>query len=250
MKKILLACVCLSWALPGIAQLQKSHHYAVLPTHNITTLEANPSVTVIDDAGGISSSQLTFKMYRLIDPSWNWGIEMPLARYESPEKSVSGLGDAAINATWFHPETKDEIGYGAKLEFFVPTATDKRLGSGQLQASPSVFAVWTNGNGWYAAIGYKHYASVVGDHARDDINHGRIRGNISYLSDAKWWVQTNWYYYQNFRHSGEMEFIPELELGTLVNQGTAFYINGQTHAGGNWKTEDWKLGVGFKVLYL
>ncbi|MBR4591665.1 MAG: hypothetical protein IKO35_00455 [Elusimicrobiaceae bacterium] len=237
-------------ALPSWGQLQRACQYGVIPTDNITMVEVNPSLTVIDDSVGISNSQLTFKTYRVINAHYNWGIEVPLARYESPAKSVSGLGDTAVSISWVRPESKDRLGMGAKMEFFIPTATDKRLGSGQLQASPSVFAVWTNGNGWYVAGAYKHYLSVIGDRAREDINYGRFRFNISYLSERKWWVQTNLYYYQNFHESGKMELVPEIELGTLVNEGTAFYINGGTHAAGNWHSKDWNVGVGFKILYL
>ena len=250
MRKFSIAVLGLLVTLPGWGQLQKLCRYGVMPTDNITSVEVNPSLTAVDDSGGVSATQMTFKMYKVINPNWNWGVEVPLARFESPEKSVNGLGDVLLSATWVKPESADGLGYGAKMEFITPTATDKRLGSGKLQASPALFAVWTNGSGWYVAAAYKHYASVLGDNSRDDINYGRIRGNISYLSENKWWVQTNWYYYQNFHESGKMEFVPELELGTLVNEGTAFYINGSTHAAGNWHSKDWSVGVGFKVLYL
>ena len=237
-------------ALPGFGQIQREYQYDVVPTENITSLEVNPSVTVVDNRGGISTSQLMFKGYRVINEHYNWGVEVPLARYESPDKSVNGLGDTAVNATWVVPGINEHLGMGAKMEFFVPTATHKQLGSGKLQASPSAFVVWKFDNGIYVAGGYKHYVSLLGDNAREDISYGRFRLNISYLSNDKWWIQTNAYYYQDFRHSGRTEFVPEVELGTLVSQGTAFFINGTTHGGGNWKSRDWGLGVGFKVLYL
>ena len=242
--------ICLLLSLPACGQLQHIRPYGVLPTENITTIEVNPSLTTLEDSEGISTSQLTFKTYRVINESYNWGVEVPMSRYESSQKSVNGLGDTSLNATWMIPVGKNRLSYGSKLEFFIPTATDKLLGSGKLQVSPSVFAVWRLDNGMYVSGGYKHYVSVLGDGAREDINCGRFRINISYLSPYKWWIQTNWYYYQDYQHDGKMEFIPELELGTLVNEGTAFYINGSTHAGGNWHSKDWSLGVGFKVLYL
>ena len=230
------------------------------PTQNhqswINTLHGGMQATLLDEVCGwvvfkkLNTSGVTAKMYKVIDPNWNWGVEVPLSRYESPEKSVSGVGDSALNVTWMLPESANRLSYGAKLEFFVPTATDKRLGSGALQASPSVFAVWRLDSGVYIAGGYKQYTSVLKDGAREYINYGRFRLNISYLSPDKWWVQTNWYYYQDYYNDGKMEFIPELELGTLVNEGTAFYINGSTHASGNWHSKDWSLGVGFKLLYL
>ena len=249
-RKYLALGVLLWFCLPANAQIQRSYHYGVIPTENITTFEVNPSTTVIDDAGGVSSSQLTLKTYRVISERFNWGIEIPLSRYESPDKSVSGLGDALFSVSWLVPENARLLGYGFKMEIFVPTATDKLLGTGQLQLSPSAFILFSLPGNLYAAAGYKHYQSVVGDPARDDINYGRLRLNVGYTSPSQWWALVNLYYYMDYERGGQAEFIPELEVGTLVNEGTAFYINGSTHAAGNWNTKDWSLGVGFKLLYL
>ena len=243
-------CIFLGSTLPGWGQIQNLDEYDVLPTANVTMLEINPSLTAVDDSGGVSSAQLMIKTYHTINPHYNWGVEVPLARFESPAKSVNGLGDVLANATWVIPPENHPYGYGAKMEFFLPTATDKRLGTGQLQASPSVFFFWVFNSGIYVAGGYKHYVSLVGEHNRADINAGRFRLNVSYLNAHNWWIQTNWYYHQDFEHKGKMEFVPEVEVGTLVNKGTALYVNGSTHAGGNMRSKDWTLGVGFKILYL
>lgn len=250
MRKYLALGVLLWFCAPANAQIQRSYHYGVVPTENITTFEVNPSTTVIDDSGGVSSSQLTLKTYRVISERFNWGVEVPLSRYESPDKSVSGLGDALLSVSWLIPEGDRLLGYGFKMEVFVPTATDRLLGAGQLQLSPSAFILFSLPGNLYAAAGYKHYQSVVGDHARDDINYGRLRLNVGYTSPSQWWALVNLYYYMDYERGGRAEFIPELEVGTLVNEGTAFYINGSTHAAGNWNTKDWSLGVGFKLLYL
>lgn len=244
----LLLCLCV---LPANAQLQRKYDYGVMPTENITSLEINPVLNVLDDSAGISSSQLILKNYHVIDNAWNWGVEVPLARYESPEKSVSGLGDGLVALSWMHPESLNGgLGYGARMEGILPTATDKLLGSGQFQVSPSAFVLWSWNSGIYVAAGYKHYVSVIGDHAREDINLGRFRLNVSYLSNTKWWVQTNVYYYQDFKNSGKMEVVPEAEIGTLVTVGTAIFVNASTHAAGNAHSKDWSVGVGFRVLYL
>ena len=250
MRKYLALGVLLWFCAPANAQIQRSYHYGVVPTENIPTFEVNPSTTVIDDSGGVSSSQLTLKTYRVISERFNWGVEVPLSRYESPDKSVSGLGDALFSVSWLIPEGDRLLGYGFKMEVFVPTATDRLLGAGQLQLSPSAFILFSLPGNLYAAAGYKHYQSVVGDHARDDINYGRLRLNVGYTSPSQWWALVNLYYYMDYERGGRAEFIPELEVGTLVNEGTAFYINGSTHAAGNWNTKDWSLGVGFKLLYL
>jgi len=249
-KKCLALGLLIGLCAPAWAQIQRAYHYGVVPTENITTFEVNPSTTVIDDSAGVSSSQMTLKAYRVISERFNWGVEVPLSRYESPEKSVNGLGDTLASFSWLVPEQDRLVGFGFKMEFFLPTATDKLLGAGKLQASPSAFVLFPLPGDVYAAVGYKHYRSVAGDHARDDINYGRLRLNVGYTSPSQWWVLTNLYYYMDYENAGQAEFIPELEVGTLVSDGTALYVNASTHAAGNWHSKDWSFGVGFKLLYL
>ncbi|MBP5430093.1 MAG: transporter [Elusimicrobiaceae bacterium] len=251
MKKWMLLAIILGMMLPAQAQLQRKYQYGVEPTDNITSLEFNPTFTAIDDSAGISTTGVTTKMYRVINPNWNWGLELPLTRFESPEKSVNGLGDLTVAVNWMRPESiQGGFGYGAHMEMIVPTATDKRLGAGQVQVGPSVFALYSWESGIFTAVGYKQMISLFGDHARDDINMGRFRYNLSYLSDNKWWFQANLYYYHDFTRSGKMELVPEFEIGTLVNEGTALYANVGTHAAGNMHSKDWSVSVGFKILYL
>ena len=251
MKKWILAAVLMGVMFPVHAQLQRKYHYGVEPTENITSLEINPTFTAIDDSAGVSTSGVTAKMYKVIDPNWNWGVEVPLTRFESPEKSVSGLGDITLAVNWMRPESiQGGFGYGAHMELVAPSASDKLLGTGKLQAGPSVFALYSWQSGIFTAVGYKHLFSLFGDHARDDISLGRFRYNLSYLSEDKWWVQANLYYYQDFENSGQMEFVPELEIGTLINDGTAMYVNSGTHAAGNMHSKDWNVSIGFRILYL
>jgi len=105
MRKYVLGMMLVFCALPLTAQLQRKYDYGVMPTENITSFEVNPVLNVLDDSAGISSTQLTAKMYHVINNAWNWGIELPLVRYESPEKSVSGLGDVMTALNWMHPES-------------------------------------------------------------------------------------------------------------------------------------------------
>lgn len=251
MKKWILAAVLAGVLLPAQAQLQRKYEYGVEPTENITSLEINPNFTAIDDRAGISTSGVTAKMYNVINPNWNWGIEVPLTRFESPAESETGLGDITLALNWMKPESiQGGFGYGAHMEMVAPTATDKLLGTGKVQIGPAAFALYSWDNGIFTAIGYKQMISLFGDHARDSIDMGRLRYNISYLSDDKWWVQANLYYYHDFTSSNQMEVVPELEVGTLVNDGTALYVNAGTHAAGNMKSKDWNVSIGFRILYL
>ena len=222
MKKWILLTVLAGILLPAQAQLQRKYEYGVEPTDNVTSLEINPTFTAIDDRAGISTSGVTTKMYKVIDPNWNVGVEVPLSRFESPAKSETGLGDITLAVNWMRPESiQGGFGYGAHMEMIVPTATDRLLGAGKLQIGPAAFVLYSWPSGIFTAFGYKQLWSLAGPHDREDINMGRFRYNLSYLSENKWWAQLNLYYYHNYRTSGQMEFVPEVEVGTLVNEGTA-----------------------------
>ena len=86
MKKWLFGSILCVACATAQAQIQKTYYYGVIPTVNITTFEVNPTLTVVDDSAGISMSGVTLKTYRVLSEELNWGVEVPLARYESPEK--------------------------------------------------------------------------------------------------------------------------------------------------------------------
>ena len=248
-KPMLAVLAAVLWAGPVFAQLQDTWHFGVKPTENITTLEVNPTLTVIDNKEGVSTSGLTLKSYRVINESFNWGAEVPLLRFETPEHSVNGIGDISLSATGVR-KLHSGIDVGAKLETMLPTATKDALGTGKWVVSPSVFAVINLPYQFYIHGEYKHYVSLAGDGGRSTVNYGRPRLTVGYTSPAQWYVLTTLYYYVDFENDLQHEFAPEAEIGTLVNEGTAFYANVSTHAGGNWKQKDWGVSIGFKLLYL
>lgn len=243
-RKLFLLLISLLAGMPAFAQIQTTC-YGVKPTENITTFEVNPSLTAVDDKGSESVSSVSFKTYRVINPQFNWGVEVPFSRYESPEESKNGLGDVLLSATAFHPDNQT-IGIGAKLETVLPTASSRLLGSGKVVVSPSVFTVIELPNQFYVAAEYKHYLSIGG---RTSVNYMRPRLTLGYTSVRQWYALTNLYYYVDLKNS-RTAFVPEVEVGTLINDGTMFYLNMAKQEAGGWKQKDWSVSIGFKLLYL
>ena len=239
---------CVACALPASAQIQKFCIPGVAPTRNVTSLELSPSTSIIDNKGGVSSSSLTAKMYYAFTPDYNIGIEVPVSRFETPGSSVNGLGDIFLAAEAVH--SVHYIDWGVKLETTLPTATDDSLGTGKWVLMPSVFALVPINENFFVSFGYKQYSSVAGDGGRSSVNYARFRSLISYMADAQWWVTFDPQYYMDYEHSGQAELVWESEFGVMVNPGTAMYIKPGAHLGGNWKTRDWTLSMGFKILYL
>ena len=61
MQKWIVLVFLLLAEIPLCAQIQRTYHYGVVPTENITTFEVNPSITVVDNSGGVSLNKLTIK---------------------------------------------------------------------------------------------------------------------------------------------------------------------------------------------
>ena len=247
-KYILLWVFCLCAAPLVQAQIQQIRD--VRPDDKVTSLELNPSMDVLDDSASVSLSKITMKGYYKFAPNLTAGVEVPLARFESPAESKNGLGDITLSLTMGRYNEGQPWSYGAVLESIVPTATSDELGAGKVQLNPSVYGVFQPAENWFFALGYKQYWSVAGDGGRDNINYARIRGAIAYLSDTNWWVLLDPRYYIDYDNKGYAKFQPEFEVGTMINEGTAVYLRGGGKVSGNMPGADWTVSIGFKVLYL
>ncbi len=249
-KTIITAAMLICMTQVSFAQLQKNYIiHDVVPTENVTSLEFNPSLEVLENSGGTSVSKMTFKTGFVLNKHLNIGLEVPLARYESADKSKNGLGDVslALTATQY---VYGAWSFGTTFEFVFPTATDDLLGTGKLQFSPSIYAVYMPQSNFFFAAGYKQYWSTIGDGHRADIDKGRFRAIVGYLSDNQWWVMIDPRYTIDYENSARANFTPEVEIGTMINPGASVYLRGGGKVGGNLPASDWTVSIGFKVLHL
>ena len=249
LKKYVMPVVMSLLAVP-FAHAQFQQIRDVLPNDRVTSLELSPSLDVIDDSGSVSLSKMTMKGYYRFAPAMTLGLEVPLARFESPAQSKDGLGDITMSLSLGRYNEGQTWSYGAVLESLLPTATSDELGSGKVQLNPSVYGVFMPTPNWFFALGYKQHWSIAGDGGRDDINNGRIRGAVAYLSDSNWWVILDPRYYIDYDNASHAKFQPEAEIGTMINHGTAVYLRGGGKVSGNMAGPDWTVSAGFKVLYL
>ncbi|MBQ7909034.1 MAG: transporter [Elusimicrobiaceae bacterium] len=249
LKKIIFCAAFMAFfPVLSFAHLQRFYVPGLAPTQNVTSLELTPATTVIDESESLSADTLTAKAYYAFSPNYNMGIELPFSRWQSAQDSIKGLGDISLSAQAV--QTGNKIDFGFKMETILPTATDDVLGTGKWQISPSFFAVYPVNKSFFAALGYKHYYSLTGEHNRDDINYGRIRLLLTYMDPDLWWLTIDPQYYIDYKNTGKAELFLETELGVMVNQGTSLYIKPGFHLGGNWQSKDWSLNIGFKILYL
>lgn len=217
----------------------------VRPTDKISSLELNPSLTTIDDSGGISSSAFTAKYYYSFDQSYSIGVEVPVARFESPEKSTTGLGDILLSTSYTKPTKIANLDVG--LDISIPTATDDLLGSSKLALNPFAVIEFSLSDNIFFATGYKHYASVTKEHSQEHTNMGRIRNMIGFTSNLNWWAIADTQYYMDYKNSKD-EFYLEVELGAMLYNEISMYIKPGWRLGGNMQSKDWSLSFGVKLL--
>lgn len=247
-KYILLLFVCMGGVSLVQAQIQQIRD--VRPNDTVTSLEFTPSMDVLDDSRSTSLSKMTAKGYYHFAPNLTAGLELPFARFESPVKNKNGLGDITVSLSMGQYNLGQKWAFGAGIENIIPTATADELGSGKFQLNPSIYGVYSPNRNWFLALGYKQYWSIMGNGNRDDINQARIRGVLAYLSDTNWWVLLDPRYYIDYNNTGVAKFQPEIEVGTMINVGTALYLRSGGKMGGNMPGEDWTISMGFRVLYL
>lgn len=252
MKNKLLSVLFAMLVLPVLvsAKLPIEDHdvRGVKPTDNISSLEFNPALTVLDDGQGTSISNMTVKYYYSFGDMFSVGTEVPFARFESPNDSVNGLGDVLLSASGIKKFGK--FAMGAVTEFTVPTATKDELGIGKLQFSPSLYGYYEIMPQVFISAGYKHYVSLMGDSSRENINAGRIRSVIAFLSKQNWWLLADNQYYIDYHNDNANEYILEIEAGIMLYDEMSMYIKPGWHMGGNRNTKDWSLSFGVKLLSL
>lgn len=215
---------------------------------SVSTLEFNPSVTVIDDKAGTSISGMTAKYYQSFNNMFSLGVELPFKRFESPNNSANAIGDILLSASAL--KRFDNLAFGTTWELTVPTATKDVLGIGLWQISPSVFMQYEIVPQVFLAAGYKHYASFAGPSSREDINMGRIRGVVAFLSKHNWWILADPQLYIDYKNNNANEFILEIETGIMLYDEVSIYIKPGWHIAGNRNTMDWSLNFGVKLLDL
>lgn len=216
----------------------------VKPSDNLTTFEINPSINVINDKGGVSLSQITAKYYYSFANHYSLGVELPFSRFEQPNNSVNGLGDLLLSIGYKSGE--GFLSFGSVWEFTLPSATQDELSLNKVQISPSLFGVVTFSNNVFMALGYKHYATIAGPSDAPDVNMGRVRGMVAYKDNKNWYVVFEPQYYINYKNAHQMEFICELEIGTMLRENVLTYIKTGKHVSGNMDSKDWTVSLGMK----
>ena len=245
-----LSCVLLTAPAMGLAQGVPADTGAkvrgVNPADNVTKIEILPKLTILDDAGGTSITNLTFKYDRAIKGRYGINVELPVGRFESPSGADNGLGDLFVRGR----AQKSWGGWTgiAALEASVPTASANTLGTGQWQLNPVLVGVRAFSPQVFTALVAKHFFSVAGDEARDDIRQGLYRVLIAQASPKGWWLLLDPQLYVDYNRDARSSLIVEVEAGTMAGGTTGIWIRGGGMVAGGWDRQQWGVSGGVRFI--
>ncbi len=218
----------------------------VNPADNLTKFELLPKLTVLDDAGGVSTSTFTLKFDRAIHGRYGINVELPLARFEGFGTGRNGIGDLNVRAR-AQARTGSWVWIGG-FETVWPVASDDVLGTGKVQVNPTAVGVYAFSKSVFAAGVAKQYISVAGDEDRADISQGQYRMLAAYSTSKGAWFLLDpqlWVDYENDRRS---EFAIEVESGKMLSGTVGAWLRGGGHVSGSWERQQWSVGGGIRFI--
>ena len=125
-------------------------------------------------------------------------VDIPLVVAHRPDGTSAGLGDIYAQAL-FVPHLTKGFAFAAGSGIFLPTATNRRLGTGKLTIAPAVVPVWFIPKRGFFFVKVQDYFSVAGAGSRPDLHYMTITPLLVWRIKGKpYWTQfdaetqTNW----------------------------------------------------------
>ena len=125
-------------------------------------------------------------------------FDLPFVIAHRISGTTAGLGDIYAQALLL-PYRKGKFVFAAGSGIFLPTASDRRLGTGKLTIAPAAAPVWFVPKRGFFLIKGQDYFSVAGAHDRLDLHYMTITPLLIWrLRGKPFWVQldgetnTNW----------------------------------------------------------
>lgn len=218
----------------------------VNPADNLTKFELLPKYAVLDEDRDTSIFTTTLKFDRAIQGIYGVNMELPVGRFDSPDRDDAGVGDLNLRGrVQFRAEPWTFI---TGLETVLPVASEDTLGSGKYQLNPVAVAVYPFSANTFAALAAKHLFSVAGDSDRADIVQGQYRLILAHTTSTGGWHLFDPQLWVNYDDGGATHFAPEVEVGRMVGRQTGLWLRGGGHVAGDWDKEEWNVSGGVRFI--
>lgn len=189
----------------------------VNPKDNITKAEAIVQYNNLE--AGLETFTIALKYDLAFNSKWGANVELPFTTLSGPGFSETDVGD--LNLRVRNVKTNGPVSILSAVEVVVPTAGSDLTGSGKWQVNPVVGAVYAFNQQTFAFVGYKHYFSIAGDEARDDINRSEVRALFARLFANATWTLGDVKYSHSYEGQELDTLDLEVEYGSMISKSVA-----------------------------
>ena len=215
----------------------------VNPKDNITKAEAIVQYNNLE--AGLETFTIALKYDLAFNSKWGANVELPFTTLSGPGFSETDVGD--LNLRVRNVNTQGPVSILSAVEVVVPTAGSDLTGSGKWQVNPVVGAVYAFNQQTFAFLGYKHYFSIAGDEARDDINRSEVRALFARLFANATWTLGDVKYSHSYEGQEFDTLDLEVEYGSMISKSVA--ISGRVGTSFLDSSRDFGLSLNVRKIF-
>ncbi|NJM27629.1 MAG: hypothetical protein HC856_04210 [Pseudanabaena sp. RU_4_16] len=185
------------------------------------------------------------------DNRMSFRFRVPVVATDVLGRGRFGIGDVQVKWNWvadINPKTAVVVA----SELYVPTASDRVLGTGKWVLAPSLIYAFFIDKNIIIAPAYVHNFSFTGDSDRADIHRGDFDLYMVYTADDKsWWVTSDLGISFDYQ-TGKTPAFWKVQYGrNLAKLAGGVALNGFIKPGigiGGDRTFDWSFQVGLALI--
>jgi hypothetical protein len=174
-------------------------------------------------------------------------LELPAAAGQAPGVATAGgLGDAYAQLLLI-PRLTGRFAFAAGGGLFIPTATNKVLGTGKWTAAPAAIPVWFTRGVGMVYVKFQNVTSFAGDAARPDANVLLVTPTVIRTLGRTSWVLIDSETKTDWRRGGRTGVKSGVQFGHIMARRLGFWVKPELWWGPN-QDGRWNLKTGF-ILY-
>ena len=145
-------------------------------------------------------------------------LDIPLVVAHRPDGTSAGLGDLYGQALLL-PYAKNKFVFAAGSGVFLPTATNRRLGTGKLTIAPAAAPVWFIPKRGFVLVKAQEYFSVAGANDRPDLHYMTITPLLVWrLKNKPYWIQLDGETQSDWKRDGHTGFKTGFLFGRMTKR--------------------------------
>ena len=174
-------------------------------------------------------------------------LELPVATAESPAAGgQTGIGDAYAQVLTI-PFNNGRFAYVLGTGLFLPTATDRILGTGKVTFAPAFAPIWfLRGRGMFY-VKLQNFISVAGADDRPDASFFLITPTLMHTLPRRSWILLDTETTTDWHQGGKTGVKSGVQFGKIVTHGFGLWLKPEVWWGPN-RAGRWNLKTGF-IIY-